>query len=792
MRALGPSTLILDECHHLLEMWGALLGAVLDVLGEHVFVVGLTATPPDEMAPRERELYERLFGGPPDFEVPTPALVKEGDLAPYQELALLTEPLPREAHYVATQERRFQELVAALLDPGFASMPFIAWLDRRFVRRGSNHGAPISWSELRRREPELAVAALRLLGSRDLPVPEGAAIGEAERRPPTADDWALLLGAYCTESLGRSEDAADRAAWERIRAALPPLGYVLTLDGVRRYASPVDRVLSRSASKFAGALRILHAEVAQLGPDLRALLLCHYETAGVTVGARLRGVLDPDAGSAALLLRVLLGDPLARQLHPILVTGRTVACDTETAAAFQRWAVAEFPEFAHAYSSMPETATSAVGDAVTIEPVTAWWRPRMYVPLVTRYFEAGHSRCLVGTRGLLGEGWDAHRVNVLVDLTTATTTTAVHQVRGRSLRLDAAAPDKVADNRDVVCVMPDRAKGTADYARFVRKHRSYFALTAGGEVESGVSHVDAGLSPFGPPPRERFAALNAEMLARTRQRDRIRRAWRVGEPYDDRAVTTLRVQPRLATRPAPDRAVVASASGEEETRRRARLRVGTAIAGSGTLVVGGAVAGELALGLAGAGAVVAAGTAWAAGPLRILVQRFQPRDSLDDLAVALLAALRTMGEVPAGIGPSSLRLVPQADGYYRCYLADVGRDAAETFVAALDELVGPLAAPRYLIPRYVVDRPIALLGAVALAARARLHRPLARQVAYHAVPDMFSTSRARLAAFTEGWTRAVSPGAAIPTGEPLGAGLLELHRGEEPYARETQLRTLWY
>ncbi len=179
MRALGPSTLILDECHHLLEMWGALLGAVLDVLGEHVFVVGLTATPPDEMAPRERELYERLFGGPPDFEVPTPALVKEGDLAPYQELALLTEPLPREAHYVATQERRFQELVAALLDPGFASMPFIAWLDRRIVRRDSNHGAPISWSELRRREPELAVAALRLLGSRDLPVPEGAAMKPA-------------------------------------------------------------------------------------------------------------------------------------------------------------------------------------------------------------------------------------------------------------------------------------------------------------------------------------------------------------------------------------------------------------------------------------------------------------------------------------------------------------------------------------------------------------------------------------------------------------------------------------
>ena len=80
-------------------------------------------------------------------------------------------------------------------------------------------------------------------------------------------------------------------------------------------------------------------------------------------------------------------------------------------------------------------------DVVVLRPAGAWWQPRRYVPLITRYFEEGKSRCLVGTRGLLGEGWDAQRVNVLIDLTGAGTSTAVHQMRGRSLRLDPALPD---------------------------------------------------------------------------------------------------------------------------------------------------------------------------------------------------------------------------------------------------------------------------------------------------------------------------------------------------------------
>ena len=83
LRAGGVATVVLDECHHLASLWGYVVRAVLEELGGDVHVVGLTATPPDELTTQEAELYEALLG-PVDFQVPTPAVVRDGFLAPYR------------------------------------------------------------------------------------------------------------------------------------------------------------------------------------------------------------------------------------------------------------------------------------------------------------------------------------------------------------------------------------------------------------------------------------------------------------------------------------------------------------------------------------------------------------------------------------------------------------------------------------------------------------------------------------------------------------------------------------
>lgn len=789
MKSMPEITLILDECHHLLEMWGYLVQAVVEELGERVFVIGLTATPPGDLGAREAELYNRLFGRA-DFEVVTPAVVKEGELAPYQELAYLTEPLPGELDYMKSQSRRFDDLIADLMNPTFASRPFLDWLHQRVVERGSHSGAQIGWERFELDEPELATATLRLFLAKGFKTPDGAHIGERHRQPPSADDWAVMIADYCGGFLDRSGVPGDQEAWERIRRSLPAVGYILTRQGVRAYVSPTDRVLALSASKGAAAQQILDLEQQQLRTDLRALILCDYERAGVELLAELRSVLDAQAGSAALVLQLLVSDAATMALDPILLTGRTVACSRATATHLIAWCGEQVPEIAAALApteggARSTAATEAWDDVVVIDPQSGWWEPRHYVPLITRYFEEGRSRCLVGTRGLLGEGWDARTVNVLIDLTAASTSTSVHQMRGRSLRLDQRLPHKVADNWDVVCVAPNEAKGLSDYSRFVRKHRAYYALNAAGEIECGVSHVDPALTPFGPPPATEMSALNARTLARIARREEAYGQWQVGMPYRNVETESVRVHFNRSLG-LPGNVVVGSGARNASRGRTRAIWLGVVVVLAAWF--GSAFGSDSAAAL-GALAGLVGTLLLAAGPAARM-RAALPTDSLESIASAVVEAMAATGGIGRNLGRPALRIVVQPDGYYRCYLDGASREDSGAFAAALDQVLSPLESPRYIIPRRVVDPPAGTLDRFKLTIRSGLGFPGGRLV-YHAVPDFLAARKERVTVFETAWRRWVGGGSALFHRDPKAVGILAVAQGENPFGTTSQMRTLW-
>jgi superfamily II DNA or RNA helicase len=792
IKAAGQFTIVLDECHHLLEMWGYLLRALASELGTNVFLVGLTATPPSEMGVREALLYQELFGRA-DFEVPTPAVVKEGNLAPYQELAYITSPLQHETAYIADEKTRFEELLTEMTRPDLGTMSFTDWLRTRIFERKTREGVQVAWQRFEADHPELALAGLRYCYANQVELPEGARPGEAQRRPPDADDWVTLIGDYCIGHLRESADPKDIEAWEMIRKSLPSLGYVLSLQGIRSYVSPVDRVLLLSASKGVAAIDILSAESRALGSRLRALLLCDYEVAGSDVVGKLHGVLDAQAGSAALLLRTLLSDQVTAGLDPILVTGQTVACSTATATALVPWLERESPDLkgrldvASLFSSV--AGTDDWTSVQQIKPATGSWSASLYLPLITRYFEDGATRCLLGTRGLLGEGWDAKSINVLIDLTGVTTTTSVHQMRGRSLRLDPTDAQKVANNWDVICVARDHPKGSADYERLVRKHRNYFAITAAGEIESGVGHVDQRLSPFGPPAADVVATVNRDVIERSLQRDRIHALWRIGEPYRNLPTETVRVR---AQRPlgVSARGLTAGAPGEPAPRLvRTRALGGVGVGAAASLIF--LVAGQDLLAIGFGGLLAAGGLGWAAQSIRAQASRLGPSSALEDLAAAVAEALATTGLIDSRLTASAVRVVTQPDGYYRCYLQGASLQDSSVFATALDELVAPIQSPRWIIPRYVSAPSQSFFGGLRLLAGRLVSPRLGSTVVYHALPALLGANKARVQAFEAAWNRRVSAGKALFQDDPRAQAIIQLQRGEDLFAVTTQMRTLW-
>jgi hypothetical protein len=510
-------------------------------------------------------------------------------------------------------------------------------------------------------------------------------------------------------------------------------------------------------------------------------------------------VLSADAGSAPEAIRALAADGRTAVLRPLLVSGRGLRCAAQDADALLAALARAAGELAEAgagppasdvaarlraepssteLSSEPGSADPGGADPGSADPGSAdpgsadpggadpgsadpgdgglvrltaagaAWQPRLRAALATTIFSAGDTRLLVGTRALLGEGWDAPCVNCLVDLSSAATAMSVVQSRGRALRLDPADPGKIASNCDVVCIAPELARGTGDYGRFVRKHLHLFAPSEDGVIEAGPSHVHPALGPFAPPPASSFDEINRAMTRRAAEHDQARERWGIGEPYTGTEQQTLVILPR---RPARSAQLTRHVT-DQPPRYQLSQKEPVALAGfAGTLALVVAAASADPVVLAGLAAVPAA-LGWASWPLARVQRELADALPLDLVAHAICDAYRDLGELSEQTA-ASLAIEPRASGYLRCYLRAASAPESERFSQALDGALSPTDFPRYLISRLVPGRGGGL-GA--------LTRVLARQPAFDrrwvAVPEDLGRTKQRAEAYARAWRRWLGPG----------------------------------
>ncbi len=753
LRDAGVRVVVLDECHHLLSLWGALLKAVLELL-EPAHVLGLTATNPRDVTAEQAALYAQLLDSE-DFSVPTPAVVREGFLAPYQELVQLCEPLQSEHEWLADRHARFELALSELaLAPGSEEehLGLDVWLTSRLCERLSAGGGALSWAELARRQPRLADAGLRWMHARGVTPPSDAPRGEQHRAALTIDDWVVLLDDYALRCLRADASAEAARRLDALQVALRDLGFTVTRQGIRRSGGEVDRVLLSSAAKPLAMCDVLACEYDARGAALRAVVMCDSE----------RPPRQPADSPLALtgggrgLLASLGADERLIGARPALVTGETFAVlpvdadwwverlaalasgdwpfaaggtvRAEPPAARKRPATGEGPAvegdlatgtaFAAGLRAEPE------GGLIVLRHADAAFDSQVWTAWATELLAAGETLVLVGTRGLLGEGWDCPPVNVLVDMTAVAADVSVRQMRGRSLRLDPADQSKLANNWDVVCVAPSLGRGHADYGRFVRRHAHLHAPCEDGTIETGPSHVHPELSPYGAPAADRFVAINIEQQERAADRDAARVRWGIGVPYRGVDLDVLVVRnPRRASAAAQPPSTLAAVS---PPRRR-----------------------------------------WLAG------RRAYPEQlPLEWAAAAVCDAYVALGELPASVAAST-QFTVRPEGWVRVSLPDAEVEVSENVSAALDELFGGGG-----LARYVVSRKVAA-GFVG------------RRTAWHAVPADLARRKERAEAFHIAWRRWMGKGELVYCHgtDPRGRALAVQASSVPPL--ETQRRRIW-
>lgn len=769
--------IILDECHHLLGHWGRVLADAHDLLEQPV-VVGLTATPPDRDGKKnvDVERYDEFFG-PIDYEVPVPAVVKDGFLAPYQDLAYFVRPTAEELKYVASADEQLNELVKELCEVGtppaatapallaaevlperkgwdrrrsdLASAPrdvtrlepdtnsnnaVVAmgaettsaaadsmppareslpdWLTRILLELRLPTGVMKDWKSFARRDPELADAARLFLLQQGRPLPENVPPPESE--PAAGEKLEIptlvpVIDRYVRHRLRRSSDPADHELAEKAIRRMRTLGMQITETGCQACASPVGRVMAYSRSKCDALAPILQAEAQVLGDKLRAVVVADYEKTSA-VSSEVGHLLDDEAGGAVAAFKALLRDPETDALNPILVTGSNLLVDDDLAekfdAAASQWLVENGfnVELTFGQEDGFHAISGKGGD----------WCPRVYVAMITELFQRGVTQCLVGTRGLLGEGWDANKVNVLIDLTSVTTSMSVNQLRGRSLRLDPDQPAKLANNWDVVCIALEFSKGLDDYRRFLAKHKTLYGVTDDGAIEKGVGHVHAAFTELRPQGLEGSTRLlNAEMLERVKRRPHVRELWRIGEPYQNRPVRAIE-----ATLPGAD-----DGGFPPFPHARRPWNANSLAAKIGAAVLGALVEAEL---------------------------------------------VRSSHKIHVG---------ERAGGFVRLFLEHATDDENSLFTAALHEALGPLRRPRYVIPRSVDRVEQTWISKLLPSVVGRFFtRRKRRRTMMHAVPSLLAKNKQLVAIYQHHWNRHVSPGRAVFAQRGSGEELVDQAR----------------
>ncbi len=700
----GFRTLAVDEAHHLRAEWWRTLKFVAEHLNKPT-IVALTATPPYDVSPFEWQRYEELCGAV-DAEVSVPELVLSGDLCPHQDYVYFSVPSAMEQKVLS----EFRAAVDSFVQRLRSNTAFMAALViHPWLRSPNTHVEEILDNP---QYLSSMVVYLHAVGE-EVSTDVLHTLGLSRQRIPALDlEWLEILLSYCLYD-NRERSLESEAVLKTLRRELLELGAVEHRRIKLRNPADHMKLLTTSVTDF-----IRKAEMPRNGEEGAVFedigVVPIFETLRRTELANVRlGVLS---GSLVIVPRtaeaVLREAAVALGVRPTDLSVTSLAHDVN-------------------YSAVELHGEYHQG----------------MVRLMTCVFDRGGITALVGTKSLLGEGWDAPCIDTLILASFVGSYVLSNQMRGRSIRVDPNVPLKTANIWHLVCVEPGTFGPGEDYELLVRRCSAFVGISAAAHsIENGTERLGFGQPPFS---REQIMQINTKTCGRALDRAGLRTSW----------------QEALAS--GTNKEMVDGLKAAEEALPRGFVLANTITA---LLVqawfifltvffsfLRGAVRfpssqDGLARLAAVAGLAAAISLPWALLALWRFVRHGTPERSIREIGRAVLESLQYEGCIDRSASQMRVYANRNDDGTVFCWVGgSTGRDQA-AFLRALREVLRPIENPRYLL------------------ARKRLWRVFGED--YFAVPDVLARKKEFAEFFAKRWGRLIGPVQLVYARTPEGRRML--------------------
>lgn len=737
--------LVLDEAHHLRAEWWRVLTTVAEQL-DNPTIIALTATPPYDVSPFEWQRYEDLCG-PVDTEVSVPELVQAGDLCPHQDYVYFSTPTQQEQKVLSD----FRASVDAFVVRIRANKAF-----NEALLRHPWFFSPDQHTEEILDDPEYLSSMVVYLNAVGHDIPTGVlnTLGLSHKRIPALElEWLEVLLSHCLYSDTNNFHEIE-SVLKVIRHELLQIGAVERRKVKLRDPSDHLKLLTTSVTKLKSVEEIVRLESGSFADSLRCVILTDFIRKAELPGSSDEIPLFEDIGIVPVF------ESLRRAAVPDVrlgVLSGSLVIIPSSAEPILKQAAAELGIHPHCLS-ISKLANDSSYSSVEIRG--EYYRGS--VRLITSIFEQGGITVLVGTKSLLGEGWDAPCINALVLASFVGSFVLSNQMRGRAIRVDSSQPQKTANIWHLVCVEPGVFGPGDDYELLVRRCSAFVGVSATAPViENGTERLGLGHAPF---TRDQLAQINAQTCKRALDRPGLRQQWRD-------ALKAGSIKQMTDGLKVPDESLP---RGFVLSNTIAALLIQAAYIFVAMLEYGGRALGRVrttqdfwsfAATLFGIAAIVS--LPWSFIALWRLIRHGTPERSVKQIGRAVLEALEYEGSIDQHAGDFRVYADRNQDGTVFCWIGGgTGKEQA-TFLRALREILSPIDNPRYLLARRKTWRVF--------------------REDYFAVPEVLARKKEFAEIFAQRWKKLVGPVQLVFTRTPEGRKTL-LHARNHSLAAVFQKR----